>query len=63
MIAGTATAIGAGIDMSQIMAVAAGILVDGDQRRHTGATHILAAHQWTGALWRNHEHVDVVSVG
>ncbi len=58
--AGTAAADAAGIRQRQVMGVAGGILVYGDQARHAAALLVFAAHRMAGALWRDHDNVDAV---
>ena len=49
-----------GVGQRQLLGLAAGVLVDGDQRRHALALFVLAAHEVTGALGGDHDDVDVL---
>jgi hypothetical protein len=54
----TAAADAAGVGQREVMRVARGVLVDGDQARHAAALLVFAAHRVARALRRDHEHVD-----
>ena len=49
----------AGISKRNVMGIAAGILCNSNQARHAAAFLIFAADCVTGALWRDHDHVNV----
>ena len=44
-----------------VVGVAGGVLVDGQQHRHPGAALVFGAHRMAGALGRDHEDVEVVA--
>ena len=46
------------IGQRDVMGIARGVLVHGDQARHTAALDELAPHRMARALGRNHDHVD-----
>ncbi len=48
-----------GVGQRQILGLAAGVLVDGDERGNAASFLVLAAHQMAGALGGDHDHVDV----
>ena len=48
-----------GVGEAEIVRVAAGVLVDGDQARHAAAALVFGAHGVAGALGRDHQHVEI----
>ena len=59
--AGAPAADGRSVSQAQIVGVAAGVLMDGDQARHAAALLVFAAHRVAGPLGRDHQDVEVLA--
>ncbi len=57
--AGAAAAVGGSVGQRDLLGLAGRILVDADQAGHAAALGVGAAHQVTGALRRDHDHVQI----
>ena len=60
MHAGAGAADGVGVGQGEVLGLAGGVLVDGDEARHAAALGVGAAHEVAGALGGDHDHVDAL---
>ena len=61
--AGAGAADGVGVRQGELLGLAGGVLLDGDQRRHAATLGVGAAHEVAGALGGDHDHVDALGRG